>query len=201
MGSGNLPTTVNIAAGGNVSFVLSGLVLPGPTDQLTYAVAATRPIGTTGSDASASRTTNIVIFRNGFEEGSDGAQGIEGYGELVEMTLELNQLAVLALADSNVAAGRISTLASGAGGAFRIEATWLDGQVWLRLVTRIETGELSSGWKAVERSVTQIGISYEPNLAGGPRLMLFCGDMEIDQAIQTLGALTVAVPAGSSSGN
>jgi hypothetical protein len=73
-GTGNLPTPVNIAAGGDVTFLLNGTVLSGPTDTLNVGVFATRPAGTTGSNGTAVGSTQVVVFRDGFQAGGDGAQ-------------------------------------------------------------------------------------------------------------------------------
>jgi hypothetical protein len=67
-GSGNLADTVNIPAGGEVSYVISASVLPdagdGPIETSASATIAGDP--NEGNDT-ASVSTAIVIFRDGFE--------------------------------------------------------------------------------------------------------------------------------------
>jgi MBG domain/Right handed beta helix region len=66
-GTGSLPASLTIAAGGNVSFLLTATVRAQPTELVTFGASLTRPAGAAGSDASASDTTALVLFRDGFD--------------------------------------------------------------------------------------------------------------------------------------
>lgn len=71
-GSGNLPASINIAAGGSVSFLLSATLQRTADEAVIYAVNLAPPAGAAGSPASASDQTDMVLFRDGFEVGGDG---------------------------------------------------------------------------------------------------------------------------------
>lgn len=74
-GNGNLSDTPSIPSGGSVTYVLSATV---PNTASSESIVNQVSVGTAGdanpADNSATSTTQVVIFRDGFEAGGDGAQ-------------------------------------------------------------------------------------------------------------------------------
>jgi uncharacterized repeat protein (TIGR01451 family) len=74
-GMGHFTDTPTLPPGGKVTYVLATLVLDEPVGDTVVSQVTVDATGDgDSSNNTASWTTHIVIFRDGFEEGGDGAQ-------------------------------------------------------------------------------------------------------------------------------
>lgn len=136
---GDLSDTVSLPSGSSVVYLLSATVIGGSSDTIVNTIDATGPNG----PASATDTTSIVLFRNGFEAGSDGAQRIGDPSDVLgvidaQTPLDLN------VEPATLRSLQRITIASDS--ALRIEAIRIDSTVWVRLVANAGAGEKASLW-------------------------------------------------------
>ena len=81
----------------------------------------------------------------------------------------------------------VVSLASSRDGAFRVEAIAIDGQVWLRLVARADTGEQASTW-------TRFDGEYAMLMLDGSNLLLIGSSTELMIALDRGGEFSLSQP-------
>jgi uncharacterized repeat protein (TIGR01451 family) len=147
-GSGALAdSNVVVPAQGSVSYVVSGLVSGvtlGETISATAHVTSTLDPG----PYTASASTVVVIYRDGFELFGDGAESLR--------LIALGQLdangSLLLRVPNTLTAHFIETIAEGrdrSTGRFRVERVGTGGRYWVRLVTETGGTERSGEWLPV----------------------------------------------------
>ncbi|MEO8672344.1 MAG: hypothetical protein ABI411_13595 [Tahibacter sp.] len=73
-GSGSLSLSTSLTSGCSLQCTISATVLSIPTEQVVFGISAVPPVGPTAAPATAQDLTQIVLFRDRFEAGGDGAQ-------------------------------------------------------------------------------------------------------------------------------
>jgi uncharacterized repeat protein (TIGR01451 family) len=173
-GSGILnDASVSIPAGGGVVYLFNARVdenanLP---DDLVSTLATVTAVGDTnaGND-SATDTTRLVILRDGFDPGGDGAEnGSTSPNPNPSTSLTADNLQLLDLAMARVSDGRIIDLArvQGSNGeVIRIQAIRLSEHLLVRLLGDSDV----SAWTQVAAATTQLALGLAENsllLVGG----------------------------------
>lgn len=163
-GSGGVNDTINLPAGSSVVYLLDALVVSTAGELVVNTIEATGPNGL----VSASDTTIMVLFRDGFEVGGDGAQGTgatwQDFGVLdgaQSMTLRVDPMELGSLLRS--------TLLAAKDGSFRVEAMRISDQVWLRLVAGSSRGFAASAWSPLESGQVLIALEGSTLLMAGAR--------------------------------
>ena len=154
--------TVNLPAGSSVVYLLDAAVVSGAGERITNTIEATGPNGS----VSASDITDMVLFRDGFELGGDGAQGIGG-GWLDFGELGSTQDVVLQVKADELGSLQRTILVAAGDGSFRIEAVRISDQVWVRLVARTSTGMSASAWSPLLSEQALIALEGSTVLLAG----------------------------------
>ncbi len=181
-GSGNLTDTADLPAGSSVVYLLTATVNPGPSDIVSNAIAASA----SSSNASATDSTQVVIFRDGFENGGDGAQwpaGVVGISTLGN--LSGSGVTPLAIAPAQLAAYRITPIAQSGNGAFRVDAIRLGNAVWLRLVARDGAGERFTAWSHLDGASAMLALGHAAD--GSTMLMLVGTASDLQVSLDSAG--------------
>jgi len=161
-GTGGVSDTVNLPAGSSVVYLLDAAVVSGAGERITNTIEATGPNGS----VSASDITDMVLFRDGFELGGDGAQGIGG-GWLDFGELGSTQDVVLQVKADELGSLQRTILVAAGDGSFRIEAVRISDQVWVRLVARTSTGMSASAWSPLLSEQALIALEGSTVLLAG----------------------------------
>ncbi|TCS98193.1 MBG domain-containing protein [Pseudofulvimonas gallinarii] len=185
-GTGAISTTVNLPAGSSLTFLTSAMVVLPPIDELVTVEASVSAAGDIEpSNDSASATTVVVLFRNGFEVGGDGTN--DDGGETDEVVGELRgNAAPLALVDVVRGASTVPApwlvveTAQGRAVAF-VDRVVHGGTAWIRLRDVSATAHRAGAW-------IQVGEGVGLALGSGNVLLLDSG-VDADQ-------LRLAVDAG-----
>lgn len=177
-GSGSLVDAVTLPAGSSAVYMLSTKAVRGPSDRITNTVTATGPDGA----VSATDTTDMVIFRNGFE----GGDGSEAVGDELSAIGQLGSASTVSLAVDANALGSLRpvTLASARDGTFRVEAIRIDDQVWVRLVARAGAVEQATAWSPLDGS--QVMFALE-----GGNLLLAGAASDLQLPLDRLGSFAI----------
>ncbi|WP_306581245.1 MBG domain-containing protein, partial [Dokdonella sp.] len=137
-GSGNLADSVNLPAGSSVVYLLNARVI----DDLDGMIDNSVTVSGGGDSLVRTDSTEIVIFRDGFELGGDGAQWSRSDELANAGALSEDKAVTLALDAAALAPLQRVVLAQAADGAFSVEAIRIDARVYLRLVV----ADVASAW-------------------------------------------------------
>ena len=137
-GSGNLADSVNLPAGSGVVYLLNARVI----DDLDGMIDNSVTVSGGGDSLVRADSTEIVIFRDGFELGGDGAQWSRSDELANAGALSEDKAVTLALDAAALAPLQRVVLAQAADGAFSVEAIRIDARVYLRLVV----ADVASAW-------------------------------------------------------
>ena len=163
-GTGGLSDTPSIPSGGSVTYVLSASVLAAPIDDTIIDQAT---VGTVGdgntSNNTATATTQIVVFRDGFEAGGNGAQPAAA---TLQHAGTLDDAATLVLdpasAPQRSNAPTVWLRARDANGrtVFRVDSLRSASRVLVRLVARDEAGhETHSAWAELAQQKAALALA------------------------------------------
>ncbi len=177
-GTGSLDDTVSMPVGGSLVYLATARVIDSALPLLeevtsTVVVAATGDVDT--ANDTASDTTRIVLFRNGFDANGDGAQAVDPEtaseaGDLDESGLLMLDLSASWRGDhvlGSVLAGHAAN-----GAAFRIEAVRVDGTWHLRLVASDRDGERASAWSSIAGGESRVMLALVRQGPGQASLLL-----------------------------
>lgn len=142
-GSGPLSDSVNLPAGSSLTYVVTVPVRDNglPSDLIVTSASA--------GAASASDATIAVLYRDGFENGGDGAQNGPVVATVAPGLLDATHSADLDLAALRLSEGQVLVVArarDAAGHGFRVEALRLGTGLWLRLVGSVDGREVATPW-------------------------------------------------------
>ncbi|MEP6484112.1 MAG: hypothetical protein ABJB01_06650 [Rudaea sp.] len=192
-GFGNLTDSPTIPAGGSVTYVISATVLIDPVDEtIVNQVTVDSSGDSDASNNTATSTTSIVIFRNGFEVDNSG---VVGSSSAIHSIGVLDDAATLTLDPSN--APQASTLptvwlrATDAQQreAFRIEIVRGSDGTLVRIVSTDANGaESHSAWTALKSAA--IGVAGK---SGAYVALLVTGSSEIHIVIPAWATLPLTV--------
>jgi uncharacterized repeat protein (TIGR01451 family) len=198
-GTGNLSDTPSIPAGGSVTYVLSAAVLASPPDEtiIDQVSVDTAGDGST-SNNTATATTQIVIFRDGFEAGGNGAQSAAANLQHVGT---LDGAATLVLDPSSAPQGSngpaVWLRATDANGrtVFRADSLRSANRVLVRVVARDEAGhETRSAW--AELGQQKAALALAATSAGAHAVILVgAGNASLEAAIPSWAVLPLQVDA------
>ncbi|MEO7062709.1 MAG: MBG domain-containing protein, partial [Dokdonella sp.] len=179
----DLSGTIDLPAHSSVTYLLNALVNDTGSDLLSNTITATGPAG----PVSATDTTEIVIFRNGFEVGGDGAQAVAPVTDgTAAPSLTTNQPVTLDIVSSTLLSLHITPIAQATGGAFRVEAIRIGNQVWLRLVARNGAVDAASAWSALSDAGARLALSSD-----GKQVILVGTASDLDVALAQAGPFTI----------
>lgn len=177
--SRDLSGTVDLPAHSSVIYLLSATVNGTGTDLVSNTIDATGPDGL----VSATDTTAIVLFRDGFEVGGDGAQAAAPTLDGTQApTLTAAQSIALDIAPTALASLRVTPVALAADGAFRVEAIRIGSAVYLRLVARNAATERFSAWSALGDNGAMLALGSD-----GKQLILVGTASDLDIALAKAG--------------
>jgi uncharacterized repeat protein (TIGR01451 family) len=177
VGSGDVIDSVDLPAHSGVVYILTALVNGGMDDTIVNVVE----VDTANGTITASDTTMIVIFRNGFEFGGDGAEDPDNKGPVVALG-ELSATGIVALdIDPNRVPRRVVTLAGTPDGSLRLDAIRVGDVVWLRLVARDAGIERASAWSELIAPGATLGLYNDAT--GNPRVLLIGTEVDLDMAV------------------
>lgn len=175
-GTGHLVDSVDLPAGSSVVYLLTALTTRDGSDRIELTVEATGPAGA----VSATDTTELVIFRDGFEVGGDGANAIDIWADGIEV-LDAGSLRVIDLAHAPAASLVVHRVAEALDGRFRVELIRIGAEAWVRLIARDGT---ATAWSRVDTD-GRIALSIE---AGS---VLLAGTL--DTQVLAIGATTASL--------
>jgi len=145
-GSGGIDDTVDLPAGGSVVYLLGATVIG---EDAEGRVRNTLEVDHGSKTIVRNADTLVVLFRDGFEPGGDGAQPWpDGVHAVPLGTLGATALTLAVDAD-RLAAGHATLLAQAVDGTFRVEAIRIGEAVLLRLVVRSAERETVTAWGAL----------------------------------------------------
>ncbi|HEY7872176.1 MAG TPA: MBG domain-containing protein, partial [Rudaea sp.] len=159
-------TVSNIPIGGGATFVITATVSTAPnlaSDQVVNQVT----VGTSGDSNSANdtatSTTQIVIYRDGFESGGDGAQaaiaGMHGIGTLNDASMFAFDPAQAPQSGNALATWTRATDARGRE-VFRIESLRVAGNVLVQLVSSDASGhEAHTAWMPLGKQTAGLALA------------------------------------------
>jgi hypothetical protein len=162
---------VLIPAQGSVSYVVSGSVRGSVADER---IATTATVSSTADPTprNAAASTQVVLFRDGFQPFGDGASTLVAAGSLA------TDGSIVLRVTMPAAPHALDTVLRGRNGAsaFRIERVAVASRVWLRLVAERIDGDDAGAWIAVPvDGVVELGAV---GLADGVELILRAGNAE-----------------------
>ncbi len=179
-GTGDISTTVDLPAGGGVLFTLDAEVNGDPsltTDQIINQVTVSVPNDGNSANDTAIDTTQAVIFRDGFEINSNGAQRVLNAVVAPDGVLSLNRSNSEMLGLDAVRQGRIGIveLARVRAGADRVavEAMHVRGHLWVRLAGRVNGKRVMSDWAEVSAERDALAIAMVAS--GKERALILVG--------------------------
>lgn len=161
-GTGGVNDTVNLPPGSSVVYLLDAAVVSGAGERIINTIEATGPNG----PVSASDITDMVLFRDGFEMGGDGAQGVGG-GWLEFGELDGSGNVVLQVKGDELGSLQRTTLVAAVDGSFRIEAVRISDRIWVRLVAGASTGMSASAWSPLLADQVLIALEGSTVLLAG----------------------------------
>jgi uncharacterized repeat protein (TIGR01451 family) len=201
-GSGGLDDTgVSIAQGGSVIYAFDATVNDDPavgTDEIVLSAKVTAPGDDNTANDEASDTTTSVLFRDGFEEGGDGAQPITtSMGGATSGAMDASSVQQLDLA---TAAGNglhdLARVSDVAGDAMDVQLLRAGDAMFVRLAG-ISDGQVRFGeWSRVPVGTPALAIGMAE--AGGQRTLLLVGAEQALEAPLAHAAGALHVIAGSS---
>jgi uncharacterized repeat protein (TIGR01451 family) len=193
-GTGDLSDTPTIPSGGSVTYVLSATVLNDSnpideivTNQITVATSGDQDT----SNNSATSTTQIVIFRDSFELGGNGAQSNEVPSGQLDDSGSLNLDATTAPQIENLPVTWIRAVDSSQREIFRIEALRSDAALYVRFVTTQASGdELRSDWTLLTAQNSALALAIVGH-SGSKDAVLAISNGMLQIAIPTWATLPV----------
>jgi uncharacterized repeat protein (TIGR01451 family) len=191
-GTGNLSDTPTIPSGGSVTYVLSATVPATTTGETIVNQVSVATAGDSNpSNNTATSTTIIVIFRDGFElsSGSVGTNNVvEKIGSLDEgNTLTLDPASVPAA--STIPATWVRALDASGREAFRVDVIGGSDGVLARVVTRDAAGnEARTAWAPL--STAALGVAGK---SGGYEAMFVTHATSLQIVIPTWAALPLTI--------
>ncbi|HET6631115.1 MAG TPA: MBG domain-containing protein [Rhodanobacteraceae bacterium] len=203
-GNGDISDTVSIPAGGNVAYLLSVSVNDDqtlPTDLVQNTIAATLE-DDNAADNSATDDTQVVLFRDGFEDGGNGAE------VTMVATASMQSADIGASADGSLLIpldqlpkheGVVQSLATGRdadGMVFRVQVMRYAGTLQTRLLTRGAHGEVASHWSKVKPGTPELALGLLKAGDGSKHLMLVGASRSIEVPVDAsrISARVVAKP-------
>lgn len=182
-GGGNIVDTIDLPAGSGVVYLLTALVNNAGSDTVVNTVEVTGSGGT----FTASDSTTIVIFRDSFELGGDGAEWPANAPPSVPLgTLDGTASIALDLDPARIP-HTPTVVAATSDGALRIDAVRIGEQVWLRMTTRVDGSEQVSAWSRLDAADALLGTYLDES---GTRHILLIGTAEdLDLSLQSRGPL------------
>jgi uncharacterized repeat protein (TIGR01451 family) len=186
-GTGNLnDTSVNIPAGGGVVYLFNARIDENaslPDDLISTLATVTAAGDINAGNDSATDTTRVVILRDGFDPGGDGAEnGGTSPSPDPSRSLTADNLQLLDLAMARSSDGRIVDLArvqGNAGVVIRIQAIRLSEHLLVRLLGGSEV----SAWTQVGAETTQLAVGLAEHT-----LMLVGGSEELQLGMDSPSA-------------
>ncbi|KAB2896781.1 MAG: hypothetical protein F9K31_12895 [Dokdonella sp.] len=165
-GSGDLVDSgAALAVGGSLTYVLDTVVVDDQqlaSDEILLSAGVTASGDVNGANDSATDLTLAVLFRNGFEQGEDGAQALPPELRLGAVgTLTQDLALTLAVDAASLAPWQRTTLAQAGDGAFQVEAIRIADGVYLRLRSAEQVGawsRLDAGAIALVLVDTRLGL-------------------------------------------
>ncbi|MEO8959076.1 MAG: MBG domain-containing protein [Rudaea sp.] len=162
--SGNVQ---NLPIGGGVTYVLTATVRSDaavPTEQVVNMVSVSASGDTNAANNSATSTTQIVIFRDGFEQGGDGAQatGVATPNQVGSLDATASLMLDPASAPQALNAPSTWLRATDAAGreAFRVDALRTANDVMVRVVSSDANGhESHSDWIALGAQTAALALA------------------------------------------
>ena len=176
-GSGDLVDSgAALAVGGSLTYVLDTVVVDDQqlaSDEILLSAGVTASGDVNGANDSATDLTLAVLFRNGFEQGEDGAQALPPELRLGAVgTLTQDLALTLAVDAATLVPWQRTTLAQAGDGAFQVEAIRVADGVYLRLRSAEQAGawsRLDAGAVALVLVDTRLGLV---GAGAGPELVL-----------------------------
>ncbi|MCW5569164.1 MAG: hypothetical protein KIS84_13170 [Dokdonella sp.] len=150
-GSGDLiDSGAALAIGGSLTYLLDTVVVDDQqlaSDEIQLSAGVTASGDVNGANDSATDLTRAVLFRNGFEQGGDGAQALPLELQLVTVGA-LTQASAMTFATdaAPMQPWQRTTLAQASDGAFQIEAI----RIGAMLHVRLRSGVQASAWSVVD---------------------------------------------------
>ena len=165
-GSGDLVDSgAALAVGGSLTYLLDTVVVDDPqlaSDEILLSAGVTASGDVNGANDSATDLTLAVLFRNGFEQGEDGAQALPPELRLGALgTLTQDLALTLAVDAATLVPWQRTTLAQAGDGAFQVEAIRVADGVYLRLRSAEQAGawsRLDAGAIALVLADTRLGL-------------------------------------------
>ncbi|MEP6511134.1 MAG: hypothetical protein ABJB02_06050, partial [Dokdonella sp.] len=180
----DLSVTVSLPAHSSVIYLLNANVNRNGSDLITDTISATGPDGA----VTATDTTEIVIFRDGFEQGGDGAQAVDPELDGANSaTLDTTGHVALDVTRSALASLRVTTIARAADGMFRVEAIRIGTEVWLRLVAHGASADKFSTWSAIGKGGAMLALGNS-----GTQLILVGTAQDLDVTLAKAGPFALA---------
>jgi len=139
-GSGDLDDTIDLPAGGSVVYLLTAQVVADIDGMIDNGVT----VAAGGNSIVRTDSTEIVIFRDGFELGGDGSDWDEAIEPVAAGSLSETQALTLDVA--GLAPLQRVTLAQAADRTFAVEAIRIGETVLVRLVA----GRQATAWSALD---------------------------------------------------
>ncbi len=193
-GTGNLSDVGSIPAGGSLTYLLS-VTVPNDPNLPSEVIVDTATITSSGGNDSATSTTQIVIFRDGFEPGGDGAESVtadfRAIGSLDDAaTLTLDPALAPQSGATPAAWLRVSDAKSRA--VFRVDAMHAADNLFVRLVSIDERGSETPGaWTSLAQStVVALGLT---GAAAAHEVMLTTSASDVQAAAPAWIALPLQV--------
>lgn len=166
-GEGDLVDSIGLPAHSSVFYMLDAYAQGGANDNIVNQVGVTSSSGT----MTASDTTTLVIFRDGFEDGGSGVQAQVSPPSVVSLAgLSTDKSLLLPLEASALPARRIASIAATDDGALRVQAIRVGKNVWLRLLVRSQETERASSWSVLRDPPLVIGFHVDTH--GNKRVVL-----------------------------
>lgn len=146
-GSGGLDDSIDLPAGSGVTYLLTAVV----TTDLDGMITTTVSVDDGNSTITRSDDTEIVIFRDSFEAGGDGAQTRDDLAKLAEVDALVDGGALeIALDPARVVTSQVVTIARAVDRSFAVEAIRIGTQLLVRVVAGGASGDAATAWSALE---------------------------------------------------
>lgn len=144
-GTGSISDTVDLPAHSSVFYILSVPVKSTADDTVVNQVGVTHTSGT----FSASDSTTLVLFRDGFESGGDGAQRPAGLPVVMSLAgLSANSEIAVPI-NAPMPSRTMATLAASEDGKLRVQAIRVGETMALRLFSKHVDMEQASEWSVM----------------------------------------------------
>lgn len=207
-GNGALNDTANIPAGGGVVYLLNAWAKDDQsltTDEILMQASVTVAGDVDTSNNTATDLTTMVIFRNGFETGGDGAQAAVTLDNLVaigNIDAKITQLLNLAAAwSSNGRIVQIASITAGMGDALAVQGVQIHGQLLVRLTGMANGKAMVGDWSTVPDDVGMLAVGLAD--ANGHSVLILTGasrDLTVQLSDGATQMSVIGVPPGKTGG-